>query len=223
MPIAYFNLAGDPNIGVFILATDRFVIAPRLLSQRKTERLAEALRLSRWTRVRLCGSKLLGVFASANSRGVVLPDLCSEDEVEELKASLGVEVQAVSTKWTALGNCILANDLGGVVDRRIPQAAIQTIEKTLGIRLTPSTIAGLPHVGSLGVATNKGVLVHPKATEDEKRQLERALKVPVGVGTVNGGAVYVKLGLVANSYGAAVGAGTTGLELATITSTLGIQ
>ncbi len=223
MPVGFFSLAGDPNIGVFIVATDKFLIAPRLLSERKTHRLAEALGLSRSVRARVCGSKLLGVFASANSRGIVLPDLCTPNEVDELKASLGVEVQVVSTKWTALGNCLLVNDFGGLVDRRIPADAIVSIEEMLGVHLSPGTIAGLPHVGSLGVATNRGVLVHPNATEDEKRLLEDILKVPVGVGTVNGGTGHVKLGLVANSYGAAVGAGTTGSELATITNRLGIR
>jgi len=223
LPVAFLNLAGDPSIGVFILTTDRFLIAPRLLSERKTARLAETLGLSRWVRARLCGSKLLGVFASANSRGMVVPDLCPPEEVDELRDSLGVKVQAISTKWTALGNSVLVNDLGGVVDRRIPAEAVQSMEQTLGVCFSPGMIAGLPNVGSLAVATNKGVLVHPKVTEEEKGLLEEALRVPVGVGTVNGGARYVKPGLVANSYGAAVGTGTTGPELATVTSTLGIR
>jgi translation initiation factor 6 len=52
-------------------------------------------------------------------------------------------------------------------------------------------IAGLPYVGSLGVATNKGVLVHALASEDEKKVLQDVFKVPVEVGTINCGVPYV--------------------------------
>lgn len=223
MPVGYFSLAGDPNIGVFTIATDRFVVAPRLLSKSKTARLAQTLELTRSLNGRVCGSKLLGVFASANSRRLVLPELCTPDEVEELRTAFDIDVRVISTKWTALGNCLLVNDYGGIVDQRIPADTVRSVEEALGVSLSPGTIAGLPQVGSLGVATNRGVYVHPDASEAEMRLIEERLKVPVGVGTVNGGARFVKVGLVANSHGAAVGDRTTGTELAAITSALGIR
>jgi translation initiation factor 6 len=42
----------------------------------------------------------------------------------------------------------------------------------------------LPYVGSLAVATNKGVLTHPLLKEEEKKTLESVFKVPVDVGTI---------------------------------------
>ena len=47
----------------------------------------------------------------------------------------------------------------------------------------------------------------------EQRVLGDVLKVPVDVGTVNGGVPYVGTGLLGNSYGAVAGLLTTGPEM----------
>jgi translation initiation factor 6 len=90
----------------------------------------------------------------------------------------------------------------------------------LGVEVVPGEIAGLPYVGSLAIATNKGVLAHPMIEEDEQKLLKDVLKVPVEVGTVNCGIPYVGSGVVGNSHGALVGFVTTGPELFIIESAL---
>ena len=79
--------------------------------------------------------------------------------------------------------------------------------------MVSNVIAGLPYVGSLATATNKGVLAHPMLKEGERKVLEDALKVPVDVGTVNCGIPYVDTGLLGNSSGAVTGLLTTGPEM----------
>ena len=87
------------------------------------------------------------------------------------------------------------------------------IADTLGVEVVPCNIAGLPYVGSLATATNKGVLAHPMLKEDERKVLNDVFKVPVDVGTVNCGIPYVSTGLLGNSRGAVVGLLTTGPEM----------
>jgi len=70
------------------------------------------------------------------------------------------------------------------------------------------------------VATNDGVLCHPKATEDELTLLDDHLGVHADVGTVNYGAPLVGSGLLANDHGYVVGEDTTGPELTRIEQTL---
>jgi len=84
------------------------------------------------------------------------------------------------------------------------------------------TIAGLPYVGSLARATNKGVLAHPDIRPDEKELIEDVLKVPVETGTVNSGVRMVALGLIANDRAAVAGFATTGREMAVIGKGLGV-
>jgi Translation initiation factor 6 (eIF-6) len=117
---------------------------------------------------------------------------------------------------------VLANDYGAIVDPRLKQPEIRKISETLGVEAVPGEIAQLPYVGSLAVATNKGVLAHPLLKENEKRLLEEVLKVPVEVGTVNCGIPYVGTGLVCNSHTAIAGSLTTGPEMFIIGHALGV-
>ena len=43
-------------------------------------------------------------------------------------------------------------------DPRLKPAEIKKISEALGVEVVPTEIAALPYVGSLAVATNKGVL-----------------------------------------------------------------
>jgi translation initiation factor 6 len=83
-------------------------------------------------------------------------------------------------------------------------------------------IADLPYVGSLAIATNKGVIAHPLLKDSEREVLEQVLKVPVDVGTINCGVPYVGTGLVANSHTAIAGLYTTGPEIFIIGNALDV-
>jgi translation initiation factor 6 len=72
-----------------------------------------------------------------------------------------------------------------------------------------------------GVATNKGLLVHPRVTEEEIAVLEKHFGLPVDVGTVNLGSPLVGSGVLANSHGYFAGLDTTGPELGRIVDALG--
>jgi len=95
------------------------------------------------------------------------------------------------------------------------------VSETLDIEVVRGSIANFKIAGSVAVATNKGVLVHPLATSDELEFLEKTMKVPVDVGTVNQGTKLVGAGAVANSNGVMVGEKTTGPEMARIEESLG--
>jgi len=136
-----------------------------------------------------------------------------EKEIQTLKSNPDLNIAIMETKKTAYGNLILANDYGAVVDTRLKKKDIKQIENTLGVETVPGEIAGLPYVGSLATATNKGVLTHPLLKEEEQKLLKDVLKVQVDVGTINCGIPYVATGLLGNKYGAVAGHITTGPEL----------
>jgi translation initiation factor 6 len=108
---------------------------------------------------------------------------------------------------------VLTNDSGAIVDPRIRGADLKRIADTLGVEAVPSEIAGLPYVGSLAIATNKGVIAHPLLKEEEQEVLTDVLKVDVDVGTINCGIPYVATGLLGNSHTVVAGSLTTGPEL----------
>ena len=131
-------------------------------------------------------------------------------------------VKRIESKKTALGNLILANDKGAIVGGNLMKEIkiIKKIRDSLDVELVSGQIAGLPYVGSLAVATNKGVLAHPMLKYEEKQLLEDVLKTKVDVGTINGGIPFVNSGILANDKGVIIGSFTTGPEIIMISNIL---
>ena len=221
MAIYLSDIVGSASIGVYSLATDKTVIIPKLVPLKKAERISE------WLKVKLIhtsigGSILVGALACANSNGILLPHFIKDEEIEAIKSVFDGNVTVMERKKTAYGNIVLANDYGAVVDMRFKEPVIREISETLGVEAVPGEIAGLPYVGSLAVATNKGVVAHPLLNDSERKLLEDVLKVPVDVGTVNCGIPYVGTGLIGNRYAAVIGSLSTGPEIVIIENALDI-
>ena len=98
---------------------------------------------------------------------------------------------------------------------------MKQISHVLDVEVQRGSIANFKITGSVARATNKGVLVHPAASEDEIEYIEKLFKTPVDVGTVNNGTQLVGACAVANSKGVMVGLNTTGPELARIEEAFG--
>lgn len=219
MAVYLIDFFGSASIGVYSLVTDRMLIVPPQVSESKARKLEEWLKVKA-IRTTIGESVLIGALACANSNGIVLPHFVSDGEVKVIKSFLDINVTAMETKRTAYGNLVLANDYGAVVDPRLKGTDIEKIGDTLGVEAVPCEIAGLPYVGSLATATNKGVLAHPMIKEDEQKVLKEVLNVQLDVGTVNCGIPYVATGLLANKNGAVAGSITTGPELFIIENAL---
>ncbi|MEO2152396.1 MAG: translation initiation factor IF-6, partial [Thermococcus sp.] len=95
------------------------------------------------------------------------------------------------------------------------------IEDILGVPVERGVIADYTAVGSVGVVTNKGGLVHPEATDEELEWLSDLFKVDIYVGTANMGVPFVGSCMIANSHGVVVGHLTTGPEIVKIEEALG--
>ncbi len=221
MTVYLSSIVGSPSIGVYSLATENIVIIPVMVPQDKAQEYADWLKVN-LIHTSISGSVLAGAFVSANSNGMLLPNSIRNEELERIKSVFKGNVTVMETKKTAYGNLVLANDKGAVVDPRFKPNEIKRISETLGVEVIPAEIATLPYVGSLAVATNKGVLAHPMITEEEKKTLESVFKVPVDVGTINCGIPYVGTGLIANTHAAVAGSMTTGPEMFIIGNALDV-
>lgn len=160
------------------------------------------------------GANIIGSLCVMNSKGILLPNYGDKEDVKDLPDSL--EVAVIPSKQTALGNNILANDKHALVHPDYDKRSLQMMEDTLGVEIMEGTIAGLETVGSVAYATNKGILVHPKATEDEIETLKEFFDLPVKKTTANYGTPFIGACLTANTKGAVAGSLTTGIELGNI-------
>lgn len=221
MPIYLLDTFGSASIGVYIRATEEFIIVPKQVPLTKVKKLQEWFK-TKIVKTNIGGSVLLGSLICANSNGMVLPRFVWDEELETLKSLRDVNITVMDTKRTAYGNLVLTNDYGAVVDPRLSKKDVKMISDTLGVEAVPGEVAGLPYVGALTAATNKGVMTHPLIKPEEEELLRDVLKVHVGVGTVNCGIPYIATGLIGNSKVAAAGSLTTGPELFMIGQALGV-
>ncbi len=219
MTIILADVFGSPNIGVYCFCNEKIAIVPPGLTKRKINQFAETLGVD-VCETTIGSSTLVGALASGNSNAVVVPHTIREYELERIQKISKVVV--VDSKWTALGNVVLANDLGAVIHPDAPLEIVTAVQDELGVRSALGKIGTLPFVGALAIATNKGAIVSPNTLSEEQSVIESALHVSVEPSSTNGGVPFVKSGILANSKGAVVGPLTRGAELMQISRTLGI-
>jgi translation initiation factor 6 len=220
LSVTLMGIFGCASVGCYTLTTEKMAIVPPQLSVDKVKRLEETLKVKA-VKTTVGSSVLIGALTSANSNGVVLPHFAQDAEIEKIKSAFPeINIALMETKRTAYGNIVLANDNGAIVDPRLSDKDIDNVAETLGVEAVRGEIAGLPYIGSLAAATNKGAIAHPMIKEEEQKLLQSVLKVPVDVGTVNCGIPYVGTGLIGNTEGALVGFITTGPELVIIENAL---
>lgn len=223
MSIEIVHAFGNPNIGVYVAASEHFALIPPEAPE-KLERALERNLSVEVIRVTINSSPLLGVLCVMNSHGILLGRLVREGEInilkEKLKGYIAVDILE-DLKENVLGNLILANDRGAIVSPLIPRGMLKRIADVLNVEAVQGGFSGANLVGAMGVATNRGALLSPLVADDEVGRVLEVLKVPKGgIGTVNKGNVFVKGGIVANSKGAIVGYETTGIEIMRIHSSL---
>jgi len=221
LPLFLLDTFSTASVGVYLRATERFVIVPYQIPESTFKKLENWFNI-KVVRTNVGGSVLAGCLVCANSHGMVLPSFVWDEEVDVLKSIPDINITIMETKKTAYGNMVLANDHGAVADPQIEKQDAKKISDALGVEVVPGEIAGLPYPGSLATATNKGVLAHPLIKPEEEELLRDVLKAPVGVGTVNCGIPYIATGLIGNTYVAVAGSLTTGPELVMIIEALGV-
>jgi len=208
----------NPSIGVFAQASDRMAFVPASAPERFKRDIAETLGVEVYA-TDVAETSLVGAMMALNNNGILLPRNAAEAEISFFK-SLDVKVGVVEDRHTALGNLVLANERGAVASSLFSKKALQEIADTLDVEVEAGEFQGFRTIGSIGIATSKGALVHAALSEHDLDFIEKLLKVTVDIGTVNRGTGYIRTGVIANSRGAVIGSATTSPEIARIEDAL---
>ncbi|MFP3872147.1 MAG: translation initiation factor IF-6 [Candidatus Natronoplasma sp.] len=207
-------IESHPYIGVFSAGSEKVTVIPPVEKKVFEEALETPV-----IKTTVGGTRVNGALMDINSTGAVVSDIIEEREIENLLEHLNVTV--IPDPQNALGNNILINDYGALIHPDLGSKAEDTIRSELDLEVEKGTIANIKMVGSVAVATNKGVLCHPRSTEEEIERLERLFEVPVSKGTANHGSGWIGTCLVANTKGAVIGDKTTPIEMGRIEEGLG--
>jgi len=209
---------GDPNIGVFARVLGDIAIIPPEAPEDFKAAIKAALGVT-LVETTVQGSSIIGSLVAGNSRGLVVSGLATDEEIDIL--SQHREVLLLTELMNAAGNVIMANDSFAAVHPDMPSDLREAIGEFLGVETIALVLGGVKTVGMAGVATNKGVIVHPRATDRQIEQLEKIAQVPVGTGSVNMGSGLVGTGLLVNEKGYIAGNATSGFELGRIEDVFG--
>ncbi len=213
------DIVNNPNVGVFIVATDDFAIVPYNLLDEKAEIIKEALEVD-IVKSSVSGSNLIGSLVVANSNGIIVSPHVLEREVKQFE-ELGLNVGIVPGEYSALGNIVAANDTGAIASPFLSSKAIRVIEDTLDVKVESRPINDRDIIGSLLQVTNRGFLVTREASEDEVDFAQEVFGVEGDIGTVGRGISLVGACSIANSNGAIVAKESTGPEMARVEEALG--
>ena len=213
MGIYKYDIYKSPNLGLFCLANNTTLILPFGFAETKMTKLRSYLEVENVIFTSIGGTRLIGATAVMNNKGILLSSFSSDEEIEVMKRFTQLNVERLSSRFTAVGNLILANDNGALVSPIFKGEIDKQVQDVLGVPVTTCTVAGYYQIGSMIVATDTGAAVHPKASEEELATIAETLKVETEPVTVNGGIPYLSSGLLANSKSVIVGSLTSGPEL----------
>ena len=179
------DIVGNPNIGVFILATDDIAIVPYNLIDEKAEIIKETLEVD-VVKSSISGSNLIGSLAVANSNGIVVSPHVLDREVKQFE-ELGLNVAAIPSQYTAVGNIVACNDTGAIISPFLSEDAKNIIENALDVDAEAHSISGSDIIGSMVKVTNKGFLISKNATSSEINLARKVFGVEGDIGTVGKG------------------------------------
>lgn len=206
----------SPVIGAFATCTEDLALVPLGTPEKTCDTLSQLLQVN-VVKTLVNGSIIVGSLCRGNSNSLLVPRGSTIRGQENIE----IPIHEVPGKLNAVGNVVMANDTAALVHPELGDRAIEVIEKTLKVDVRRGTIGGAKTVGMAGIATNKGILVNPRATSSELELLEELFGLPVDIGTTNFGTQMVASGLIANSKGYVAGSQTTGHELGRIEDALG--
>ncbi|MFH1199616.1 MAG: translation initiation factor IF-6 [Candidatus Micrarchaeota archaeon] len=209
MAIEKSSFRKNPFIGLFCRTSDRLIVLPKTAPEKFAQAAQSALGVPS-VRIFVNQSELIGLFSCMNSTGIILPGFADAEEVRILKKA-GLNVYLASERHVPANN-MAANDKAVLLNPDIDRQQAKAISDALGVEAFSHPFR-VPTIGSVTVATNRGILAYNESSEAELKMLERIFKVPAGIGTANLGSVYTSLGVVANSKGALAGELSSGFEL----------
>lgn len=204
------DINGSPYIGVYCAASEDIAVVAETTDPKVVKELSQTLGV-KIVRSTIAGGTIVGSLVAMNSYGVIVTNFAEQHEVARFPK--GLRIAKMEEKFNAAGNNILVNDEAALVNPGVSDKTVRRLQDVLGVEVQRGKLAGIETVGSVGIATAKGLVCHPRTTEEELKWLSGLFKVPATVATLNYGTPYLGACAVANSKGAYVGSKSTPIEL----------
>ncbi len=215
------NLSGNPNVGLYAFCTDSYCLLAPEFTAAQAKMIETVLKVP-VHQIHLSHTSLLGALVAGNSKALLIPAILFDEERARLE-KLKLPYTIIPSKLTALGNNILCNDVGTLVNPEYSAQIKKLIRQTLQTTLHPGTIADTDVPGACAVHNKHGAVLHAFASKKDIEEIEDLLQIKTVPATVNFGNPYVRSGMFANSYGMVIGDKSTAVEIENIYEALGFH
>ncbi len=203
MKFKQLSFNGDPNLGLYGFATDRYAVIGKGIDMPDIG--VPSIEVSHQ------GSSFSGIFFTGNSSFVIGPsDMEPETEAAFLRHANIIKIRS---KFNAIGNLVLLNDRACLISPLIRKEK-QHLQDLLDIECEVRDIGGVNLVGSVALLTNSGLMTHHGVSDEELDFLEDFFGVRAGVGTLNSGSMFIGSSAIANSGAMLLSDACTGIEMA---------
>ncbi len=207
MHVIKSSINGNPNIGLYGFATDKYCLLGNEVPKKTMEEIEEVLSVPVF-KLNIAGTSLLGAFLAGNDNNLLVPDIAFDSEIAALKKiaeKIGFNIHVIKTDLTALGNNILCNENGCLVNPEFPENVKKQIETSLKIPIKEGNIANIPTVGSVTALNKKGCAIHRDAEDFEVDFINSILDIKCETATVNMGNPFLRSGILVNTNGFIIG------------------
>jgi translation initiation factor 6 len=217
--VTSFN--SNPNVGLYGYATDKYCLIGNEVPEKLYAKIEDVLGV-KCIPFSVAGTSLLGVFLAGNKNCLLIPKIVFPQELVVLNKHK-IKYKIIDTKLTCLGNNIICNDKGCLVNNEYGERDIKQIKDALKVDVVKGKIANLSTLGSLAVHSKKHLLCHHEVLEDEAELVEKILQVSISTGTVNMGVPFIGSGILCNGKGFIIGDQSGGPEIVNADEALGFR
>ena len=105
MAVYLTSIIGSPSIGVYSLATENFVIIPKMVPEDKAAKTAEWLN-AKLIHTTIGGSLLIGALACANSNGIILSPFVRQENSDTSKPLWTLKLQSWRAEKQPSATCL---------------------------------------------------------------------------------------------------------------------
>lgn len=215
MHILKTNINGNPNVGLYGFTTNKYCLLGEEVSDSVKEKISNILNVPCY-KLNIAGTSLLGVFLAGNDDILLIPNIVFPWEIEKIEKIAkehNFKYEIIESELTALGNNIVCNENGCLINPEYSENVKNQIEKIMNIPIKQGQIANLPTVGSLVALNNKGCAIHRDGEDFEIDFVNSTLNVEAETATVNMGNPFIKSGIIVNNNGFMVGDFSGGPEI----------
>jgi len=215
---------GNPNIGLYGYCAEaegkRILLLGERIPQDAEEEIAEALQAT-IHHVMIAGTPMPGVFLAGNANALLVPAITFDRELQALR-KLGLRVMPFETRLTCLGNNLVANEHGCLVNPEFSDAEIKRLYELLKVPVKRMKIADIDTPGACVVLNGRKGIIHRDAADFEIEIVKQTLHLEsLEPASVNLGSPYLKAGVLNNDEALIVGDQSGGPEIVHLEQSLG--